>query len=493
MFKLTLIGLVLLLCAFPGWGQEQTDAEPNEALQVGIFFGGIIDGSRGSQEWRGFYDRGILSLDYNLDFVGIGIAAGLSNIGRYDIESPTPEYFLEHWIEVYEGLISFDLDPISLNFGIYKHNDTVRSPYSLFITSYPRPTLNLDLRLESDFFFINTRWIPLNLNSTLAYPDSGANFRTYGLKLGDVRFGLQESIVYLDQYFSPLYFAPIPVQFAQLIASGPGTPNQSAPDPNGLLGPFFEYDSSPLYLYAQFLLDDLIAGVPLKLAWSLGGSYETPVGTFGFYHAGATKYTFQATRTGTLYPYAYYPAGSYPTNTGDKTIWYFENYIGYRYGENNLAFMVTYDYDFGPARTHTELEYTISGNKAPTIPWHGAELYPPTGLLNDPLLEQSIALRTEWRFDPFDAGSPLENVEFIIEGLFGILFNELQLDGVTAFPDLRGPEVLEDNSNLRAFFRPQNGVRLLYGLFIGVQYTFGKQPSRWREKHSIYPVYTQRW
>ena len=79
---------------------------------------------------------------------------------------------------------------------------------------------------------------------------------------------------------------------------------------NNAMGLFVDWRKPLYYLYAQWLVDDISLDfliptflrdelgsdrrIPQKWAWSLGGYYEFPFGRLGFYHAGATKYTFQA-------------------------------------------------------------------------------------------------------------------------------------------------------------------------------------------------------
>ena len=56
---------------------------------------------------------------------------------------------------------------------------------------------------------------------------------------------------------------------------------------------------------------------PSKIAWSFGGTYNFSFGKMGFFHAGATKYTFQSsgnTEGDYNYGYNFYQSTTYSAN-----------------------------------------------------------------------------------------------------------------------------------------------------------------------------------
>lgn len=187
--------------------------------------------------------------------------------------------------------------------------------------------------------------------------------------------------------------------FTQLVNSTYGKPWTQRSNENSLMGIFGEYGWGEASVFAQFLIDDwnemgidwLAPGEwnnPAKFAWSLGGDLSMPVGTIGFYHAGATKYTFAPTYAGdqpdgfrdyNAYPYSNYPVTECTKGGTLEPILPSDNYIGYLHGENNIAFMTTFSSAAFGMTYDASLEYTIGGTKAPTNPWHEADWHSQQG------------------------------------------------------------------------------------------------------------------
>jgi hypothetical protein len=247
------------------------------------------------------------------------------------------------------------------------------------------------------------------------------------------------------------------------------------------VGLFFDWREPLFYLYAQWLIDDISLDflipeflrstlgerkIPQKWAWSLGGYCDFPFGRIGFYHAGATKYTFERTNLSIPYEYAYYPATEYQLRDGTPLVLhYLDNYLGYKYGENNLAFLVDYTHRIGPIDFYASLEYVISGAKSPANPWHEYNSYKETGaytlLLDGPVLEHTVAARIK-------AGWSWRNLVVYTNVKLGGIFNELQPVQVV----VSEPEI----------FRPQAGRhRFLYAWTVGITYV-------WKVKKSSSPA-----
>ena len=432
------------------------------------------------------YDQIGFAAGYGRGIFGVAFDLMLVNDDRY---IPAEPYMFGHYFRMNEGVFSVSPEPFSLRAGRIDHDDEVDTPYSLFISSRDLPATIADVEYDDGFFFYRTRWISLNRNwdyeandmipenaseaQVEAIPrDRGANYKSYGLQFGDVRFGVQEAIVYLDQEFYPEYFfSPLPMYFTQLVNSSTGKPWTQRKDENSIIGFFIDYERPETYAYAQVLMDDvnlraLAPGVnevnPNKVAWSLGGRHAFDFGTLGLYHAGATKYTFAATTTQKRndiystkpYEYTYYPAVTY----GDETLWYDDNYIGYQYGENNLAFMLTYDRAFPSFDLGANLEYVISGSKSPANPWHEDYEANATQLLtDDPKNEHTIRLGGE-------ITRRVDNWHLTAAGSLGYRFNALELQEVTMRKGLTDP-----NSS-PAIFRPMGDDRVLASLFLGARY-----------------------
>jgi len=423
-------------------------------------------------------------VDYEFGFFALAASFGVSNQNKYDNEGGSVQRIVgDHWYDLHEGIVAFNFDTIAFSVGYNVHRDEIDSPYSLFISSRDIPALNAEFEFDNDLFFVTTRWVGLNFDSALpattdaegTLPDRGMNYRTFGFQIGDaVRVGYQEAIVYLNQYFNPLYFlAPLPAHFVQIFLTTPGSPFYTEPDPNTVLGVFFEYDDEIHYGYFQFLLDDISVSVTTKISWSLGYAIATDVGRFGIYHAGATRDTFQTTREDTVYPYTYVARNTYPTRSGDKTLWYFDNYIGYLYGENTLSFQITYENRFGPLLFEGGVEYVVSGDKSPTNPWHAATTPPGRVLLlNEDRLEHTIVGSFNFVLDLF------EDLNFIFDGSVGYVFNELTLRTPSDRPfDVAHP-----------IFVAGTESRVLFLFFLGVEYRYNEHTPEWRVKRKITQV-----
>ncbi|WP_129408735.1 hypothetical protein [Marinitoga lauensis] len=310
------------------------------------------------------------------------------NDGKYK-SSMGETYYKGFYFYMKNGGIILDFDRYKVSFGRLQHYDIVDSPYSLFISSKGLPAVILDFNYEDDNFFYETRYIELNRESTIGYPDRGANLKTYGIKFGNFRFAYEESAVYVNTSFDIEYFTNvIPNFFIQYVNISYGKPWTHGYNANSIMGFSLDYTDNSHYYYGQILVDDINTNRilapdsyqnPDKIAWSFGGKVKTNFGEFGLYSAGATKYTFQPSGNGQnlYYGYTYYPDVTYNYN-GERTILPEENYIGYYNGENNLAFMGTYSNNLNGSIINSSLEYVISGSKSPANPWvnmqHGVKV-----------------------------------------------------------------------------------------------------------------------
>lgn len=379
---------------------------------------------------------------------------GFDSAGKY--QAPFfGNYFGDVSVEIRQAGFSYSQGGFTFGMGQTPLKDVIESPYSLFQNSLGLPALGAEINYEADGFFYRDRWIVLNRNleTTLfttetenevaggssIYDDRGAVLKTYGIKTGNFRFGYQDTVIFTGDFFDIDYFAnPIPTIFVQQIAKSPGRPwSRKEGDQNAVMGFFADYFDGTRYAYAQILVDDINmnrfinpSGTqnPDKIAWSLGGRMESPAGTFGIYHAGATKYTFSSARE-KYYSYTMYPGSVVLWNGTESPIQIERNMLGYLHGENNIALLGTWKRGFGDYDLAASLEMSLSGSKSPANPWHEYDSLEEAGegtkLLDDPVLEKKIVLG-------FEAGRPFGSFYLGIAAKLGFVGNRLKAADVAA-------------------------------------------------------------
>ena len=423
LFKVFSISIVLFALVSGVWAQTEGDSyelDESLSLTIGTFANymynyDLLD-SQG--QMKSFYDASMIRAEYNTNLFDVVIEGTMNNDDRYD-GGDEQQYFFGRYFLMEAGYTDLNLGPFDIRLGRSDQSDAVDNPYSIYFNSNDIPKMLADVRYEGDLFFYQTRWVSLNDDSNQYYTgyspvegatpdvywvDRGMNYKVYGVNVGDWRFGFQDSVIYLDQEFDPEYFFnPIPMYLIQIINSNPGRPWGEYGNAKSQMGFFAERTREDDYGSAQIMIDDLNGNfLPTvdnqqnltKMAWSVGGRKDFSFGTIGLYHAGASKYTFQATYAednvgdGTPsdavdvhynyypYEYTYYPVSVYKLESGDSMpLHYTDNYIGYKYGENNIAFMVDYENSFeksliGQFNLYSSLEWILNGSKAPNNPWH---------------------------------------------------------------------------------------------------------------------------
>jgi hypothetical protein len=374
-----------------------------------------------------FHDEERGSLDYRTSLFQMFVDGSLRKDGKYSEQEP---YLGGRYMYLNDAFIRVNFDRFSLKAGRGPHHDVVDSPYSIFISSADIPVMHTEIDYRGDFFFFKTRWVNMSYKSeqiyygtedlesidTTYWPDGeavdenilwldkGMNFKVYGFDFGDWRFGFEDVVVYVNRPFDVEYFLnPLPQYFLQLLTTEPGVPWVQQANTGSMMGFFADVDRGEWGGNAQILVDDLnldiLWWVPdrtfkSRVAWSMGGWKLFDFGKMGFHHGGATKYTFSSTRTiesqtswgqpGYVdvpysilpYDYSYYPVTQYEMKGGDQMpVYYEDNYAGYKYGENNLAFMVDYENTLFTGRPqefklYSYFEYVMNGSKSPANPWH---------------------------------------------------------------------------------------------------------------------------
>ncbi len=339
-----------------------------------------------------------------------------------------------------------------------------------------------NFRYENDFAFYETRWIELNSDSAVetsafpnGFPDRGANLKTYGIKLGTMRFGFQDAAVYAGKSFDLEYFvSPMPNYLIQYVKGTTGRPWSTGANENDIMGAFWDWTPrEDLYLDAQVFIDDMsIFGLldspdnPWKAAYSMGGKLKTSFGTFGLHHALATKYVFSRTRDASdgdyEYSYTYYPDTRFKMADGDFMPISMEDLmIGYYNGENNIAFRLDYDGSWSGFDVVTNLEFVLSGPKSPANGWHEYTHYPEPGtkLFDYSKLEKKLVLEAQAsrRFGDFLAFANLRA---------GVAFNALELQD-PASPEPPATDTVNDTAWI---WRPGNDTDYTLSIGIGLRY-----------------------
>ena len=470
---------LLLSCAFLAACLTQTLWAKSDGPGSSIFaepYAGIVAGNLNPHQ-NPLYEQFGAVLGYSSPHFVANANAMVVNDGLYSQQEAIPGGYR---IQLNNGDVALKLKPFEIKGGLFTHTDEVKSPYSLFFNPNGFPTTGLNLDFAEGIFFYKSEWLQLNNLSANGYGPRGMNYKVYGVKLGRLRVGFQDVVLYLDRSFSTDFFLnPIPMYLTQLVSVQPlNNPNpwEQISNDNTLMGFFGDYTAPKWYGYAQVLIDDLSLTFftpwihkyvhPWKIAWSLGGTYNFPFGTLGFYQAGATKYTFEPTyQTSTQpneYPYQYtfYPADQHTLTGGTVLpIPYDNNYIGYQYGENNLAFMATYKKTIQKYRVGGDVEYTISGSKSPNNPWGNLTGPPATfwAMFDHSPLQQRILLAGY-------AQRPFGGLTVSFGATLGYVWHELQL---TAASD-GGP----------AIFEPSSTNRFLYQFDLGVSYKLSMNTSK---------------
>ncbi len=346
-----------------------------------------------------------------------------------------------------EGGVRFHNGSVKMAAGRFRHYDVVGTPYSLFINSSGIAATIMSFAYDNGFFFYETRWIGLNHDSTMTtdawgvggvgneytgsgFPDRGANVKVMGLRLSNgMRIGFQDAATYSLRYFDPEYFFnPIPQYFIQYGMSTGGQPWATELDDGNMIGAFWDwkYDENFSFL-AQVLMDDLnIGGLfgttmnPNQMAFSLGSHVRTRYGDFGFFAAGATKFTFEPAPVGgnplqqamVAYGYTYYPDTRFDydrmtTGFQPSALNIEDNAIGYVYGENNLAFRADWKKSVREFDLSAALEFRLMGDNSPANAWHDGVDNPlvPVRWLDSAVLEKRIlggftvsTRRGDWRY-----------------------------------------------------------------------------------------------
>ncbi len=376
-------------------------------------------------------------------------------------------YYAGFYFDFKEGSISFRNNNFSVTLGRTHLGDVVLSPYSLFISSVNMPRNTIEISYDDGKFIYITRWTQLcelKFGADERERLKSSNYKVYALRVGNLRFGYEDITVYVGQRFNFEYFAnPIPSFFIQYVNDAGRPYPEGVGETNYISGFFLDYTDIDRYYYTQVLVDDINMNRfihpesyqnPDKIAWSIGLVQKTSIGTVSFYHAGATKYTFQpSAESGNqmFYGYTYYPYFVY-TRDGENVVLPFELlYAGYKYGENNLAFMIDYAPSFATG-VNADFEFVILGERSPVNAWNDRTTYlPGTHLLDDPVKEYRAIGTISY------SGGISRNLKFWASVSAGFIWNASTLVEVSS-DNVRKPLLRPQEGNNLPFFLGNFGV-----------------------------------
>jgi hypothetical protein len=424
---------ILIATVAFGLGAQETQPAADQGIHLDVSAGGGYSTDTNVDPAERPFDRLSAGFSFANGFFSTGASFIMTNDGKYNSSEPWMHAVGDQYFLLDQGYIRFFYEGFSFAGGYLRNLAPFDDPYELFLNPNGNRSRGMDLVYQTDSFYYESRWIGINYLSALSYGygsgaysatpwiDKGMNYRVIGIKAGDFFFGLEDSVVYLYRNFDALYFlSPMPsILTRSILATGSANPWDTISNADhSLMGLFGQYKADPFYAFARILVNDLNLNFIFgdsssvsspnvnKLAWSLGGRVKTAVGTFGLFHAGATDYTYAASYPDPVdfntrpFEYTYYPVVSV---NGSTMIDIGDNYIGFQYGENALAFLGTFDtvlFRDSPAAfsLSSGLEFVINGSKSPDKPLHAYAAYADIPqkiqiFANDPVLEYILVAR----------------------------------------------------------------------------------------------------
>jgi hypothetical protein len=513
----------------------KADEEPGEEAAAGRFFGdslAINVGANFGFKETLFWNGQTVRMDYAAGPLRLVADLAMNNDQKYaPARAMLPSgNFLGYYFFMNEGGLALTLGNFYLEGGRFRLYDIVDSPYTLFINSLGHAGNTVGFKYESPHFIYQSRWIELNSRNSVSspawneyhwrlengqlpvannpvpagstpanfgFPDRGANYKIYALKVNDWRLGFLDAAIYTGRSFDFEYLLnPIPQYFIQYVKGASGRPWTTNDDENNLIGIFWDINRSDKWeAYAQILIDDFSLGFlrwlydgfsnnPWKAAWAFGGRLHTPYGRFGFHHALALKYTFEpigspegihaGNDARTAYGYTWYPETRYfndESGGSPISILIEDNMLGYKHGENNIAFQADYQNTFSGFLVNAELEFSLTGSSSPANPWQDytsrSAMYDDgkegTWLFDDGQLEKRLELRgnVSWRYRAWT---------FYAAMAIGGLFNKLEL--APPHHASMGTDPASGIADTIYIWKASSKNEFIFRVSIGVKYTF---------------------
>lgn len=401
--------------------------------------------------------------------------------------------------------------------GRFRPVDEITSPYSLVLNPNALAQNGLRFSYTAGPFTYSSEWISLNNQSNFGsvdqtppawqynwngtgwvhngtgFPDRGTDVHNFVYRRGAWRFGLQDQSIYSGRAFDGEYFFnPMPQYFTEYLRTMPGRPwTASTQLDKYMMGFFTDWAENGNDAYLQFQMADfnlhfldpaLFPNNPAKFAWSLGGHWNTAWGRWGLFHAGATKYMYESMTVSPGGEAVRDVANFYIPDTVSNLNGTFvpvdleSNEVGYTKGENNLAFLASWEDTFAQHRLHLSStgEWVIAGANSPANPWHGVLQTPVaelgTQLLNDPVLATTLraVVRAEVAQDAWTFSARL---------VLGEAFHVLRLQNPPGYAlNPNPPLTLSTLTSLIPTWVPSGENQTLLTFELGVNYAFDATP-----------------
>ncbi|AJC73279.1 hypothetical protein AJ81_02620 [Pseudothermotoga hypogea DSM 11164 = NBRC 106472] len=296
------------------------------------------------------------------------------------VTPPYGDFLRGHYWYWDEGYFKYRGQNIEVDVGVKKNTVGPGEFYNLFLSEkdFSYPTVRVTWFYLSRKISVETLWAVLRTFSTEDKPAKGLVYRRLLLlPLEGLEIGYQESVLFLNRYFDPYYyFVPIPIPGIQEFwhLSAPWGVRPAQLDDNSMVGAYAVLHGGSWRTYAELLIDDINMNRflspesyqnPDKIAFLIGFSGRRDPVRFTIEVAGATAYTFERTRADKPYEYVFFEGTSYPIE---------KNMIGYKYGENNIACVIDFEYRFANWTFSLGWESVIFGTRTPHLPWHGGSM-----------------------------------------------------------------------------------------------------------------------
>ncbi len=350
------------------------------------------------------------------------------------ITPPYSDILLNNYWFWNEGYLFYQKENFITEIGLKQNSIGPGNIYKLFIdnnSGFSYPTINFIVLVGDGKIKLENLWGGLRLYDGVK-PTKSFNYRSISFSPSkNFEIGYEESILYLDRYFDSFYFfAPLPMPAIQEAFHMGNAPWYSNFDDNSLIGGWLKYSIKNTDIYIEILVDDINMNRflrpsdphqnPDKLAFLTGISSKKEPFRITFEFAGATAFVFQRTHANKPYEYIMFENSNLPIE---------RNMIGYKHGENNLAYALRIEYDDKKWFGQIDYEYLLYGTRTPEEPWHGGQM--PNGtqwLIGDLNSNSLLTFLIERRFEnltsyikEFDIGI---NVGFSQnKSLIGIEFN----------------------------------------------------------------------
>ncbi|WP_448524027.1 hypothetical protein [Pseudothermotoga sp.] len=336
------------------------------------------------------------------------------------VTPPYSDFLKGHYWYWDEGYFKYRGQSIEVDVGAKQNKVGPGEFYNLFLSEkqFSYPTVRVLLTGQTRRIFVETLWAGLRSFSTEEKPTKGLVYRRLSfLPLGGLEIGYQESVLFLNRYFDPYYyFVPIPIPAVQEFwhLSAPWGVSSTQLDDNSMIGGYVVLHDDLWRAYAEVLIDDINMNRflspesyqnPDKIAFLIGFSGRRDPVRFTIEVAGATAYTFERTRADTPYEYVFFEGTNYPIE---------KNMIGYKYGENNIACTIDFEYRFANWTFGLGWESVIFGTRTPSLPWHG----------------QSMPSGTKWLIGEISSLNTLRaTISYRVQEVYALNFEDVFFNG----------------------------------------------------------------